>query len=365
MIAVSEMKVMGEPRKPPTVEDVQARWISGHLYHHESLDRVVRQFVHPLAVSLVKGGEIDGFFFVRDGLGGPHVRLRLRAVPRAGEQVLAAMRQAAQQFLDLHPSARPLDPETIRRSNQHLLAADPHEIDDAVYPDNSFRVVPFRPEVQRYGGLDRLRASLDFFTLSSAAALEFLASYGDSPRSAQLTYAFYLLLQQALGFAADETELLDLLRYGVDSWGKALPKVVEKGDQVAQSQRDSLLELFQEGLDEARELRFGSGSHGVPTDFLVAGAGRLSAAIGTADRPTRARIGGSQLHMTATRIGLSNAEEVYVSRLLTATFGEARPALGERLSWLGAAGAAAGDLGALLPPALAALAEVPVRQPSV
>jgi hypothetical protein len=166
----------------------------------------------------------------------------------------------------------------------------------------------------------------------------------------------------------DETELLDLLRYGVDSWGKTLPKVVEKGDLVAQAQRDALLELFHESLDEARVLASGRESLAMPTDFLVVGANRLSAAVG-ADRPTRARIGGSQLHMTATRIGLSNAEEVYVSRLLTVTLREARAGLSEHLSWLGSTRAAGEDpataLGELLSPALAALAEAPVPKPSV
>ncbi len=347
------------------MEGIQDGWISGHLYYHESLDPVVRGFVHPLAVSLVRAGRIDAFFFVRDGLGGPHIRLRLRAIPGSGEPVLAALEESARGFLAREPSSRSLDEEAIRRSNQQLLAADPHETDAAVYPDNTFRVTPFRPEIERYGGPDRFRASLDLFTLSSVAALDFLARYGDEPRSAQLAYAFRLLLQQALGFAADEAEAGDLLRYGVDSWGERLPKVVERGDQVAESQRDLFLQILHESLANAASLRAGSAPCAEASDFLVAGAHRLSAATGAADRRTRARIGGSQLHMTATRLGLGNAEEVYLSRLLTVTLREARAARAADLSWLGGtrpAEAPAGTLGDLLPPALAALAEVPTRQ---
>jgi hypothetical protein len=359
---------MENRQRSQTVEEIQESWLSGHLYHHQSLDPVVRGFVHPLAVSLVKGGWIDAFFFVRDGLGGPHIRLRLRVIPGAGDRALAAMRQSAEIFLELEPSTRSLDAETIWRSNERILAADPHEIDGAVYPDNSFRVVPFRPEIERYGGPGRFRASLDFFTLSSVAAIEFLSSHGEAPRSVQLAHAFGLLLRQALGFAADETELSDLLRYGVDSWGQILPKVVEKGDKVARSQMDVFLELFHEAVAEVRSLHAEHASFERPPDFLAVGAGRLSAAIGSADRATRARIGGSQLHMTATRLGLGNAEEVYISRLLSVTLQEARAAGGESLSWLGEkmAAGAAGDpeeaLGNLLSPALAALAEVPAGQ---
>ena len=98
------------------------------------------------------------------------------------------------------------------------------------------------------------------------------------------------------------------------------------------------------------------------------GANRLSAAIGAVDRVTRARIGGSQLHMTATRLGLSNAEEVYLSRLLTVTLHGVHATSGEDLAWLEElmAKRSAEDpgeaLGQLLPPTLAALAEPPTNQ---
>ena len=72
------------------------------------------------------------------------------------------------------PSTKPLREEVIRNLSLSILASDPYENDASIYPDNSFQVVPFRPEIQRYGGPDRFRLSLDFFTLSSVAALEFL-----------------------------------------------------------------------------------------------------------------------------------------------------------------------------------------------
>lgn len=359
-------KAMEKDERSRTLEEIQESWISGHLYYHQSLDPVVRGFVHPLVASLAKEGQINAFFFIRDGLGGPHIRLRLRVTPGARDSALAAMEQAARRFLDREPSTQPRDAEAIRQSNRHILAADPHEIDDSVYPDNSFQIIPFRPEIERYGGLSRFRSSLDFFTLSSVAAVELLAQLRGTPRSAQLVHAFSLLLEQALGFAADPIELADLLRYGVDSWGEALPKVIEKGDNVARSQMDLFLQLFEDSLAQARSLRTGGETPGEASDFLVAGASRLSAALGDADRRTRARVGGSQLHMTSSRLGLSNAEEVYLSRLLTVTLDEARARNAEDLSWIGenAVEGRAEDpgkaLGALVAPALARLAEVPL-----
>ncbi len=346
--------------EPP--EDVREQWLSGHLYYHESLDRAVRGFVHPLVGKLARDGSIAGFFFIRHGLGGPHVRLRLRPVAGAGERVLDEMEHFARTFLAREPSSRSLEEDAIRRSNTAILQGDPHEIDDSVYPDNSYHVVPFRPEVERYGGPDRFRLSLDCFTLSSVAAVDFLSRLGGVARPVQLAQAYGLLLRQALGFALGEDELADLLRYGVDWLGQDLPKVVEKGDDVARSRMELFLQILFGSLDEARTVRERADAAALsPPGLLLAGAGRLSAAIGPAERGSRLRIGASQLHMTASRLGITHAEEVYLSRLLTRTLEEAC-SRGTDLSWIREIAIGkdpAGALDQLLPHALAALATLP------
>ena len=316
-----------------------------------------------MVAALAREGSITGFFYLRHGLGGPHLRLRLRPAAGADGRVGDGMEHFARAFLAREPSRRSLEEAAIRRSNAAILQNDPHEIDDAVHADNSYRRVPFRPEVERYGGPQRFRFSLDCFTLSSVAAIDFHLRLGGAARPLQLAEAYGLLLRQALGFAHGEDELADLLRYGVDWLGHDLPKVVEKGDAVAQTQRERFRELLAGSLEEAREAREGADPAGLsPASLLVAGAGRLSAAIGPAERGDRLRIGASQLHMTASRLGLTHAEEVYLSRILTRTLGEAGGEGSTDLSWLReAAGGRTGDeagraLRQLLPHALAALA---------
>lgn len=345
-------------------EGIGEGWVSGHLYYHQALDPVVRRFVHPLVAALAKDGRIDAFFFVRHGLGGPHLRLRLKPVAGSGSRVRAALRESARTYLAREPAAHSVDEEAIRRTNAAILEADRHEVDGAVYPNNSFRLVRFRPEVERYGGPSRFGASLDFFTISSVAAVDFLLRHDADGRPAQLAAAFRLLLRQALAFAIDETELADLLRYGFDWLGHDLPKVVARADRVAGSQMDRFLEAFGATVAEVRDRQPRDAAGDRPADLLVAGGRRLSAALGTAGRHTRARVGGSQLHMTASRLGFGNAEEVYLSRLLTLTLEEARAA-GTDLSRLGGTAAErpgedpAEALGDLLRPALAALTRLP------
>ncbi len=279
-------------------------WIAFHLYYHEDLTQAVLGFVAPTVASLLKAGRIDRFFFVRYGLGGPHIRLRLRSCEGCAAAVSETSHDFAARFLDRNPSTARLDPDLLRRQTQALLRSDPHETDDSVYPDNSLVDAAFRPEVERYGGPHLLRSSLDFFTLSSSAALEFLARFHGEPRSRQLKLAAECLLTQALGFAADEGELVVLLSYGVESWGEAIPGVLSKGDRVFESQPEVFRGLFREGLEPS-------------WNVLAEGARRLSGALKQEDQQARKRIGISQLHMTATRLGLSNPEETYLSRLLS------------------------------------------------
>ena len=318
------------------VDRLEQQWISCHLYYHEDLNRAVRGYVRPVASALVTSAQIGAFFFVRYSLGGPHIRLRLRPLPGFKDEVLTVAQSFAREFLKYSPSTKSLDEAVVRRITESILAFDSNETDNTIYPDNYLSIGPFLPEVQRYGGSRRLQSSIDFFVLSSVTAVEFLERYGDAARSIQLENGLCLLLKQAIGFAADGIELLDLLRYGMDSWsGGGPPKVIEKADKVFGLQREAFLRLFRTILREVRSLLKNGGIASRAVDFLVLGAAKLSAAVNGADRPTRARIGGSQLHMTATRLGISNAEEVYISRLLTSTLHELSAIGDEDLYWLG------------------------------
>lgn len=303
-------------------DDTKKRWISCHLYYYQDLDRPLRDFAAPLVATLVAKHQIDAFFFVRYGLGGPHIRLRLRALPGAAEQIMDEVQRSARHFLGVSPSTSSLDEQAIRRTNEHILSNDPHETDDSVYPDNTLVFAPFRPDVARFGGQALLPFSLAFFTLSSVVALISLSRQREDRRSLRLAAVLQLLLHQALGFAADEAELRSLLNYGVDGWGQSAPQLLESGDREFQSQAAALLKMFTAAVDALRALPPSEEPIAEAPAFLAVAAARLSAGIGKDNPSVRLRIGKSQLHLTATRLGLNNAEEVYISRLLHATLQE-------------------------------------------
>jgi hypothetical protein len=297
-----------------TTQELTPEWLSFHLYYHEDLGRAVRGFVSPVVSTLLHRGWIDRFFFLRYSLGGPHVRLRLRTPRENQAAVSEATRRGADLLLRRTPSTRSLEEGFIRSQNISILESDAHETDASVYyPDNTFLSVPFRPELERYGGADLLAFSLDAFTASSIEALRFLSAYHAEPVSRRLVLALRVLLRQALYFAADEEELSSLVGYAVASWGDSFQGILEKGERVFTQQRES----FGKVLEAEIVALAGCGQTDELT--LAAAVRRLSLALAGKERSIRWRIGGSHLHMTANRLGLSNPEEVYIGRLLTAS----------------------------------------------
>lgn len=301
-------------------------WRSYHLFHHENRDRVIEWVVVPVTATLWARGGIDRFFFVRLGLGGPHVRFRLRCRDGFVEETDGAVERAAEELYRRFPSSASLDDETIRRANRAILASDPRETDDRVHRDNSWLMVPFHPEVDRYGGPERFRHSLDFFCLSSSEALTHLCETAGATRGRCLTAGLRILLRQAWGFARSERELRRLLGTVVQIWGESFPAAIRKGDAEFARQRVALAALARRELDclssgEAPAVRPGD------SGWIVRAARHLSHVIGSGDgseREVRWRIGASQLHMTANRLGFLNSEEVYLSRLLQLAVDELR-----------------------------------------
>lgn len=293
-------------------------WLAFHAHYHGNRDLLLTDWVRPVVEVLLAARRIRRFFFIRFDLGGPHVRLRLE-IPdghdaTVEEAVEEAVERAANELFRRAPSTEPLAEEVIRRQSVGIVKLDPGEDDDTVYPDNSLHRAPFQPETERYGGPRLLEPSLDFFTLSSVRVLGFVAEHGDLPRGRQLSQALRLLFRQAVGLASGGEDLAALLEGLVTSRGDALAPIAERGDQIFEQQREVLSALLRQEIETLAEA-------GAPATFGTpcadAGAARaLADAVAGADPPTRHRIAWSQIHMTANRLGLTNPEEVYLSRLL-------------------------------------------------
>jgi hypothetical protein len=283
-------------------------WRACHIFYHADQGCLLRRLVIPLVRELHASRVIDRFFFVRYALGGPHVRLRWRLVDESGENVAeAALSEQARQFFDEWPSTNSVSEELIKMRNRSLSGWDPTTRSEAdrVHGDNTWEWFPVRFEVDRYGGLDCLQDTLDLFCLSSLHVLRMIAEHEDGAsewiRPAMLHFALHL----ACGFArGNEEEFLSVAGYGERFMGQDFAPCARRAEQVFTRRRQELM-------------AFVSGERQKTDAYdLAAGAHRIGMRLAVLPPDIRWYAAASHVHMTANRLGVTNAEEVYLSRML-------------------------------------------------
>lgn len=282
------------------------RWRSFHLFYHGDRQKLPLGLAGPVSARLLALGLADRFYFLHYGLGGPHLRLRLRALPGRGQELATEAGRLAAEFLAAFPSVSSVAAAELEQRNTVYLR-DSGENDAGLYPDNTWLEFPPQFEVERYGGPELFPATLDFFTLSSLEALHHLEQQQGRAPSRQVPAQLRFLIRQAWGFARDAEEFARILGYPQQTWGQAMPALVERGDAVFEKQGETLRALLRRELES------------LPAEPppLAAGSLRLGRLAAAAPQEIRGRIGSSHLHMSANRLGLGNPDEVYLGRILS------------------------------------------------
>jgi hypothetical protein len=280
-------------------------WRAYHVFYHGDQCRLLRHLLIPLVQQLLAAGVIDRFYFVRYGLGGPHVRLRWRLLNEAaGDAAEAALAERARLFFAVWPSTSTLADERVRTMNRSLEPANQAEA-DTVYPDNTWRCFPVQFEIERYGGSDRLPASLDLFALTSAHVLRDIAAHGECGKGWTSAAMLRSILQLAWGLTEDEERgFLSLAGYGERFMGPHFAPCAERAASFFGRQRQGLTTWVRRELENPDDKELASGGYHVARQ--VAGL-----AV-----DARWYLAASHIHMTANRLGVTNAEEVYLSRML-------------------------------------------------
>lgn len=164
---------------------MDGEWLSLHVWYHDATahDSLTLGLVKPLFQALHEQNAILKGFFIRYFDGGPHIRIRVEASP--------VQKTFAEQFLKTE-TQRYLADNPSQPGNDSVLwgkAGTPTE------PDNTYRFIPYEPEVERYGGTAGIRVAENFFAVSSSTALSVLqrASVFEDPIGAKLAYALQLV----------------------------------------------------------------------------------------------------------------------------------------------------------------------------
>lgn len=290
----------------------EARWMSFHAFCPTDRDALLMQVVQPVVAELWAGGIADRFFFIRYPEGGEHVRLRLRIAPErdpapAADRALALLQASCAEFRRTRSGAAERPPERIE-------------------------VVPaiFELEIDRYGGPRWFPCALAFFALSSLDALRFVAHWSQQPRARQLIEILVRLTRQAIGAARTVAELRGLADYVAD-WRPRMAPILARADQMFERSGPELTRQVREVFATAATAA-ATAPPGTPEAHLAHARG-LAAALDGLEGEARWRALGSQMHMTANRLGLNNPEESYLSGILCRCL----DALGDELADLTAA----------------------------
>lgn len=285
-------------------------WRAYYLFYHADRDFLLRHLLRPLVSELLDLALIDRFFFVRYGLGGPHVRIRWCArSDQAANLAEARLAEHVSLFFSQWPSTQPLSPDKIRAHNRGLLSVD--EVvdtgEDQVYPDNSWHRGPLLIEVERYGGPERVDASLNHFCLSSVEVLEMLDEHAESGSGWVRAAMIRLALRLAWGLTSNEEEFINYATYAKDFFGDRLRRCTEEGERVFSRTSSQIVGMVRDELTKLARAEECLTSLAAAAAVL---ADRISAS------PGYKYIAASHIHMTANRLGLLNPDEVYLSGIL-------------------------------------------------
>ncbi|MEJ2298904.1 MAG: thiopeptide-type bacteriocin biosynthesis protein [Woeseiaceae bacterium] len=144
-------------------------WLSAHIYFNGALysatcDRLITDVVGPFGDHCRVKGWIDGYFFVRYGNNGPHVRFRMSGDKRNLENLVMP---ALLEYLHLNETC----PWTGGATPNGITAVE---------------WVPYEPELDRYGGEAAIRVAERFFCCSSQVCTEMLREIEPDDRSSRL-----------------------------------------------------------------------------------------------------------------------------------------------------------------------------------
>jgi thiopeptide-type bacteriocin biosynthesis protein len=310
------------------------RWVSLHLFYHGPLDFPIRVVVRPLFRTLADDGVAELRFFVRYWQGGPHLRIRLRPIRQEDvEEVRRRLEYRVDEFLRIHPSEAVLDADeflAVARRNADL--ENIHAGWAELYPNNSWRQIPYVPELGRYGGPAAMPAVERLFSVSSDVAADLVdasttlerrvghyfaatvVAAGVYSRSLAGSSSFFAAQAGFWLTRAERSEtvhdrLEDLYQQERDRLGPLMPKILDivwSGDEARTGPH------LARWCAAIRELNVSLGA------LRQTGQLTLDQYLGD---PIRAILL-SCLHMHANRLGLSIFEEARVGVTLSKLFGE-------------------------------------------
>jgi hypothetical protein len=189
-------------------------WIALHVFYASDANPILVEAVRPLVEELRQEELIDGWFFIKYWMEGPHLRVRFRpARPELAGTVRRRATEALQAFLDRRPALYDTDIDGLGDLYKKMYLAEyGQERWDADYgdgampfrPNNSIAELPYEREYDRYGGPAGIDIAEWHFEQSSDLVATLLATSNTHVRPVLLGLATQLSLMTAYTFLRDD-----------------------------------------------------------------------------------------------------------------------------------------------------------------
>lgn len=323
-------------------------WLSVHVFYASNANPMLVECVQPLADQLRADGLINGFFFIKYWLEGPHVRLRFHPADGVDPQVVRAeVNSALDAFLKRRPALYEADSEGLADLYKQMYVAEYGEQryldtygDGAMpmRPNNSYDYISYEREYGRYGGPAGIALSEWHFEHSSDIVLDLLATTNVHVRPVLLGLSTQLMMIMCSVFLDDEQRIADFLDEYRQFWETSYQ---ESSDDYHDSFERSYQRM--DGALRARLVELRRGARG-EADVAVSGVekrwlahcqdlrARMADVVASGDvwfqrrdndpTPTTDMevavpvLLSSYVHMTNNRLGVSILDEIYLSYLL-------------------------------------------------
>ncbi|WP_116950971.1 thiopeptide-type bacteriocin biosynthesis protein [Jiangella endophytica] len=324
-------------------------WIALHVFYASDANPVIAEAVRPLVEELRREELIDGWFFIKYWMEGPHVRVRFRpARPELEETVRRRATDALQAFLARRPALYDTDIDGLGDLYKKMYLAEyGQERWDAEYgdgampfrPNNSVAELPYEREYDRYGGPAGIEIAEWHFEQSSDLVATLLATSNTHVRPVLLGLATQLSLMTAYTFLRDDDRVRTFFQRYRGFWESSyqepsddyhgsfdksfeltrttLTERIGRIRAIAGAEDDAALSgIERTWLTHCREL------HARVTD--AAGRGELvfpsqrlerRAPIDDPDALATVLLS-SYVHMTNNRLGVAILDEIYLSYLI-------------------------------------------------
>ncbi|NEE03722.1 thiopeptide-type bacteriocin biosynthesis protein [Phytoactinopolyspora halotolerans] len=333
------------------------RWVALHVFYASDANPILVEAVRPLVDELRRDQLIDGWFFIKYWMEGPHIRVRFKpSSPELRDEVTQRATAALEEFLKRRPALYDTDVDGLDDLYKRMYVAEYGEESwNEKYgdggmpyrPNNSVALMPYDPEYDRYGGPVGIDIAEWHFEHSSDLVALLLATSNAHVRPVLLGMATQLSLMTAYTFLhTDEAVRRFFQRYRTfwetsyqepsDDYHSSFEKSFDRtretllprierirsvaaamnGTADATGDEPSLSQIERRWLAHCAELRdrvLDAASRGELLFPSRQGEGRS-----TIDEPEALAtvLLSSYIHMTNNRLGVAILDEIYLSYLI-------------------------------------------------